>query len=183
MPRRKVTKPITKEYADKLDNYIKYKLEPKLDREATFQDLIESMIKASTYQKVDDAYNVLAETWVKTGREIDNVEVIYKRYFLKNEKMEVKKSQNNNENTNHSEASKKKESKGCLLAAGLVFGISSISPLITLIFGGDPRGLEGVDYETGETYSVISNLRYSFIALIIALTYYLWAHYLNKTQE
>lgn len=78
---------------------------------------------------------------------------------------------------------KKKESKGCLIGAATVFGLIALNPLLTLIFGGDPRNLEGVDYDTGETYSVLSNLRLAFIALIIALIYYVWAHFIKNKKE
>ncbi|WP_271407332.1 hypothetical protein [Tenacibaculum soleae] len=77
----------------------------------------------------------------------------------------------------------KKESKGCLITAGVVFGLIAINPLLTLIFGGDPRSLEGVDYDIGETYSVLSNLRLAFIALVIALIYYIWAHSIKNGKE
>ncbi len=70
-----------------------------------------------------------------------------------------------------------------MLAAGVVFGLIALNPLLTLIFGGDPRSLEGIDYDTGETYSILSNLRLAFIALIIALIYYVWAHFIKNDKE
>ncbi|CAM1341646.1 hypothetical protein [Tenacibaculum aestuarii] len=78
---------------------------------------------------------------------------------------------------------KKKESRGCLGGALIFFCLTAFYPLLTLIFGGDPRSLEGVDYDTGETYSVLSNLRLAFIVLIIALIYYVWAHFIKNDKE
>lgn len=82
LSRRKITKPVTKAYADKVDNYIKNKIEPELDRDATFQDLIEDMIKSSSYNKVDDAFDVLAKAWQKTGRPLENPDSVYNKYFV-----------------------------------------------------------------------------------------------------
>ncbi len=81
-----------------------------------------------------------------------------------------------------SKDSDKKESKGCLITAVVIFGLTALNPLITLIFVGELGELEGVDYDIGETYSILSNLRLTFLALIIALIYYIWAHFIKRSD-
>lgn len=78
---------------------------------------------------------------------------------------------------------KKKESKGCLGGALIFFCLTAFYPLLTLIFGGDPRGMKTVDKNTGELNDIMFNLRLSFIVLIIALFYYIWAHYINNEKD
>lgn len=79
--RRKVTKPLPKKFIEAIKNYVDNNLQSKLGREATFQDLIEGLIKSSTYQKIDDTFDTYAKAWKALGRDTSKVESVYNTFF------------------------------------------------------------------------------------------------------
>ncbi len=66
-----------------LDSYIKEELNPELNREATFEDLIRKFLSKTTKENVDKAFNNFKNAWINTGRNLEENEAenIYKKYF------------------------------------------------------------------------------------------------------
>jgi len=67
--------------ASELGNNIISKIENNLGRKANFDDFVQHFIKQSTYKQVEDIFNGLIDLYKSTGRDVENTQEVYDRYF------------------------------------------------------------------------------------------------------
>ncbi|HRE78469.1 MAG TPA: hypothetical protein PLL09_11675 [Flavobacterium sp.] len=81
-------------------------LDNKLNREATFDDFIESYIKGKSYKEIEEKYNFLSDVWMLTGRPIDTNKT-YNKYFSSSEELfRIAENINNNQHSSTTKISK-----------------------------------------------------------------------------